>query len=290
MLKKREYKTVGLIRLAFCVAPGWATVLLIQQVICAFLPALTVLATANFLDTALSIVTKEESDITLYGPILGLCGIALYQWVIGDVRKYIDSRILIATRLKYRMAIIHKCARLEYRYMEDQDTYDLIKRVIGPSESKIIMMYNDTIEVVSTIIQVLSILLILMANIWWAALAILFFSVPIFLLAIKAGQSNYAAGRDVNKIERQASYLTEVCTKREYVGERTLFGYSSKLTDTFWEKFEFARKYKQKVERKNFIRIKASGVLVSLVSAFVMLTLLQPVASGAITIGLLCVG
>ena len=72
--------------------------------------------------------------------------------------------------------------------------------------------------------------------------------------------------------------MTEVCTKREYVGERILFGYSSKLTDTFWKKFEFARKYKQKVERKNFIRIKAGGVLVSLVSAFVMLTLLQPVA------------
>jgi len=286
MLKRRKYKTFGLIGLAFIVAPGWASVLLIQQLIGALLPALTVLATANFIDTAIAIVNSGQSGSTLYGPMVGLSAIVLYQWVMGDTRKYIDSRILIATRIKYKTAIIRKCASLDYRYIENQDTYDLIKRVIEPSESKVIDMYIDTINLASTIIQVLSVLGILMVNVWWAALAILFCSIPIFFVAIKAGQSNYDAGRDVDKIERQALYLTEVVTKREYVAERTLFGYAPKIIDVFWERFEFARKYKQRVERKNFIRMKAGGVLVSLVSAFIMLILLQPVASGAITIGL----
>jgi len=286
MLKRREYKAFDLIGLAFIVAPGWAIALLIQQLIGALLPALTVLATANFIDTAIAIVSKGESGTALHGSMLALSGIVLYQWVMGDIRKYIESRILIATRLKYKTAIIRKCASLDYRYIEEQDTYDLIKRVVEPSETKIFGMYIDTLDLASTIINVLSILTILVVHIWWAALVILFCAIPVFFLAIKAGQSSYDAGRDVDKIERQALYLTEVATKREYVAERTLFGYAPKIIDTFWERFEFARKYKQKVERKNMIRIKAGGVLISLVSAFIMLILLQPVASGAITIGL----
>ena len=286
MLKKREYKTFDLVRLAFIVTPLWASVLLIQQLLGAFLPALSVLVTANFIDTAIAIVTKGESGTLLYAPMIALSGIVLYQWVMGDIRKYIDSRIRIATRVKYKTAIIRKCTSLDYRYIEDQAAYDLIKRVIEPSDAKVLGMYVDMIDLTSTIINVTSILAILMIHVWWAALAIFFCAVPIFFVAMKAGKSNYDAGRDVNKIERQALYLTEVSTKREYVAERTLFGYAPKIIDTFWERFEFARKYKQKVERKNFIRMKAGGVMVSLVSAFIMLILLQPVASSAITIGL----
>lgn len=286
MLKKRKYKLLDLIRLSFYIAPIWTTILLVQQILGALMPALSVLVTANFIDTALAIVNQEQDSGAIYLPLFALTGIILYQWLMGDVRKYIDSRIIIATRRTYRIAIIEKRSRLEYRYIEDQETYDLIKRVTDSSDTQVINMFNETIGLVSTIVGAVSILLILMVNVWWAALAIVAFSMPVFYLGVKAGKSNYEAGRDVNKIERLAYYLTEVCSGRDPVDERTLFGYSPKMTALLWERFEVARKYKLKVERKNYIRMKAGGVLVSLVSAFVIIILLQPVASGAMTVGL----
>lgn len=286
MLESRKYTTFDLVRLAFKVAPGLAFILLIQRLLGALMPALLVLATANFIDTALAILNNEMAFSALYLPMALLGGVVAYQWAMGDVRKYLDSRMLIKTRLTYRVELMEKRARLDYRYIEDQDTYDLIKRVTDPSETQVMNQYHDMIGLLDIIIQVVSLMMILMVNVWWAGIAILLFSIPAFYLGIKAGKMNYEADREMSKVERKAFYLSEICSGRDPALERTLFGYSSKITAMLWERFEFSRKYKQKVERKYFIRMKMGGILTSLISGFVMIVLLQPVASGTITIGL----
>lgn len=286
LLQKRKYKAFDLIRLAFKVAPGWAIVLFIQQLLSALMPAFLVFATTNFIDTALNIINQEVAGNALYPPLIALVLIAAYQWMMRDVRKYIDSRILISTRLSFRVEIIEKRARLHYRYIEDQETYDLIKRVTDPSDSQIINQYNDTLDLFGIIVQVISFMLIIIVNVWWVAIVILLISIPTFYLGAKAGKTQYEADREMSKIERKAQYLAELCTGRDQALERTLFGYSDKITDKYWERFEYARKHKQKIKLNNFIQMKMGGIIVTLITGFMMLALLQPVASGSITIGL----
>ena len=285
-LEKRTYNTFDLIGLAFKVAPFWAFVLLVQQLLGAFMPALTVLVTANFIDTALAIVTNGQATASLYPPLLALGSILLYQWVMTDVSKYINSRILIATRRTFRVAIVEKRARLAYRYFEDQDTYDLIKQVTDPSDTKMIDMFQQTIDLLAIIINMISIMAILMAHIWWAAVAIIVFSTPAFYVAIKGGKERNDASREVNKHRRQFEYLTEVTSGRAATDERTLFGYSAKMTQLLGEHFDFAGQYMLSAIKKITIRSQAGGALVVLVSTFVIIILLQPLAAGVITIGL----
>jgi len=285
-LQKRKYGIFDLVGLAFKVAPFWAVILLIQQLLGALMPALTVLVTADFIDTALAIVTNEQAGSTLYAPMFALGGILLYQWVIADVQKYIDSRILIATRRTFRVAIVEKRARLAYRHIEDQDTYDLIKQVTDPSDTQIIEMFNQTIGLISTIINVASIMAILMAHIWWAAIVILAFATPAFYFGLKRGKEQADTNREIDKHRRYITYLTEVTSGRDATDERTLFGYSPKLMQLFGDTFEFTCKAQINRFKEHIIREQIGGILVALVSTMVIIVLLQPLATNMITMGL----
>jgi len=286
ILEKRTYKAFDLIRLAFKVAPFWALVMLIIRLIAAFVPALLVLTTASFIDTSIAVLEGHASGSALHLPVLALGAIIAYQWIIHDIGKFIQSKVLTATRLTYQVEIIEKRAHLAYRYIEDQDTYDLIKRVMDPSETKIIRQYDETLALLDMIIQGASLLTIVIVSIWWAAVILLIFSIPIFYFGMKAGKTMYNKVRDLSKVERKARYLVEVCSGRESVLERTLFGYGKNLTSKLWDRFEYVRIHRQAALRKEETQIGLSGILLSLTGGVIMLTLLQPVATGAITLGL----
>lgn len=286
ILEKRTYNAFDLIRLAFKVAPVWAFIMLIIRLIAALVPALLVLTTANFIDTSIAIVSGDISGSAIYLPVITLGVIIAYQWTIRDMGKFIRSKILIATRLTYKVEIIEKRARLEYRYIEDPDTYDLIKRVMDPSETKIMTQYDETLGLIDLIIQGVSLLTIIAVNIWWAALVLLLFAIPIFHFAMKAGKTMYNITRDLSKVERKAEYLTEICSGRDSVLERTLFGYGQKMTTQLWDRFEHVRIQKQVALKKEETQIGLSGIFLSLTNGVVMMTLLQPVAIGTISLGL----
>ena len=286
ILEKREYKAFDLIRLAFKIMPFGASLVGVMRLISALAPAAIVIVTANFIDTALAVFEGTAQTREMYIPILLLGVLTFFRWFANVADKYIRSKALIATRLSYRVELIEKRARLQYRYIEDQDTYDLIKRITDPADTQIIEQYDNTIGLIDIIIQVISLLGILLVNIWWATILISLFSIPAFYFGAKAGKTIYDAGRDVSKIERKAWYLTEVCSMRDPALERTLFGFGPKMTEELWDRFEYARIHKQTAARKTEIQITASAMLTALTTGAVMLILLQPVAAGTISIGL----
>jgi len=286
ILQQRTYKTFDLIHLAFKVAPFWALVMLIIRLIAAFVPAMLVIATANFIDTSVTVLRGDVRGAAMYLPVLVLGAIIAYQWMISDIGKFIRSKFLIATRLKYKMAIIEKRARLAYCHIENQDSYDLIKRVMDPSETKIIDQFDQTLSLLTLLIHTASLIGIIIINIWWAALLILIFTIPAVYIAMKAGKRVYQARRDLSKVERKAQYLTEVCSGREPALERMLFGFGKKMTNELWDRFEEVRMGKQKALKQEETNVAITGILLSSTAGIVMIALLQPVAANTITIGL----
>ena len=62
----------------------------------------------------------------------------------------------------------------------NNDTYDLIKRVADPSETQIINQYNDLLDLFSIIINVISLMIILLVNVWWGDCNIIHFYPLVF--------------------------------------------------------------------------------------------------------------
>jgi hypothetical protein len=99
-------------------------------------------------------------------PLLCLVLIIAYNNLNWQLMSYVNLKMEMRLECVYRTGIARKRAALEYRHVENNDTWELINRV-G------------------------SLLVILMAQVWWAGLAIVAISVPLFRLAIKSGQQMY---------------------------------------------------------------------------------------------------
>lgn len=286
IVEKRTYNVLDLIRLAFKVSSSMSYLILVLRLLVALSGPVLIIITANFINTALAVLDGTASSEQMIIPIFLLGILTISRQLVNVTNKYIKSKFLIATRLSYRVELVEKRGKLAYRYIEDPDTYDLIKRVTDLADTQMIDQYQNLLSLLDITIQIVGILGILLVSVWWVAPLILFFSVPAFYFGAKAGKTVYEADRNVSKIERKAAYLTEVCSGRDAALERTLYGYGNKMTEELWERFEFARIHKQAARKKTDSQLALSGILTALTSGIMMLILLQPVATGIISVGL----
>ena len=135
-------------------------------------------------------------------------------------------------------------------------------------------------------VSVSSVFLLIVTQVWWAAVIILAFSVPMFWLSMRAGKKNYQAEREAEKFNRRTDYLGEVLTGRDNVDERTLFDYSDAVNRQWQEQYEAGRKMQVKVTAKMFLITKGSSLVLALISLLVALTLIGPVIQGQMTAGM----
>lgn len=66
----------------------------------------------------------------------------------------------------YRSEIVEKRAKLDYRHIENNDTWDLITRTCEDPVGKITGGFDQILGAVEIIIRVASLLAILMAQVW----------------------------------------------------------------------------------------------------------------------------
>jgi len=285
-VEKRSYGIIDIVRIPLKYAPFPAIIEGFLIISSGILPTIQVVVMADFIDTAISLV-RSHADISLILPsLLAVVALIAYSWISFSFRKFAEVRMELAIRDKFRMAIVEKRARLVYKHIENDKTWDLISRVSGKPEVQIKSAFVDLISMVSGIIQIAGILFILITHVWWAALLICAFSTPLFSLAVKSGRANYQASREVSKYKRKYEYLSEVLTGRDAVDERTLFGFGEMINERWHEQYETARKIEFRTEIKWFIKMKAGGVVTALISILIALVLLNPVLTNAMTVGM----
>lgn len=286
ILKNKKYGALDMIILPFRVSPFYSAVFALQRILSGLIPSFTIFITAKFINTALAVLNKTTEIRDIFVPIALLAGMKLYEVLIGVLMNFADCRAKILYRKKLCPEMLEKRAKLEYRHIESQNTADLIKRVCPKIDTTVREMYTSILELTEIIVFAAGIIIALFTQVWWVALLIAASSVPILIVATKAGERSYKADREMSKIDRRTWYLSDVLRSREAVEERSVYGYSGKLNEQFADRFEFARKFRMKVSSGNFIKQKMGGIVTSLLSIIVMLAMLQPVVQGRIDIGM----
>ena len=118
----------------------------------------------------------------------------------------------------------------------------MISRVTRDPVKSIMDGVDAFIQFIQIIVSVSSVFLLIVTQVWWAALIILAFSVPMFWVSMRAGKKNYQAECEAEKFNRRTDYLGEVLTGRDNVDERTLFDYSDEVNRKWQEQYEAGRK------------------------------------------------
>ncbi len=285
-LGKSKYTLWDVVAMPMRCAPVMATLVALQILLGGLAPTVQIIVTANFINTAIAIAGGRGAIADIYPMLLAVVGLIAYQWVTGELAKFAQVRLELALRSDVRTAIVEKRAALQFRHIEDHDTWDLISRVAKEPETKIKTAFCDLFSIVALFLQIGGVLALLLAHVWWAALLILAVSVPLFLLAVRSGKANYDADREVSKFKRRYEYLSEVLAGRDAVEERSLFGFGRRLNRMFLSQFETARKIEVATRAKWFVKMKTGSILFGLISIIITLVLLQPTLSGALSIGL----
>ncbi len=285
-LESKNYSIGDIIKIPFKFAPVQATLVALQKLLDGVVPTLQILATAKFLDTAISVFKKEEDTSDIIAPLIFVIILLAYKWISKQLSKFAEVQIKNKLRGEFRVNIVEKIATLRYGHIEKQESWDLISRVIKEPEVQCTKAYITSLDMATMILQILGILAVLFVQVWWSALLIVLISVPLFFIALKSGKESYEANREVEKNKRKVKYLEEVLNGREGVEERTLFGYSDKINSKWHKEYETARKKEFKVTLKWFINMKAGGVIIAILSVLIVLILIGPVTSGLLSVGM----
>ena len=282
----RRYTYWDFIRIPFRIAPLHFAAKGIRYLLDAFLPSLQALTTAAFIDTALAIFGGTAARSAIYWPLTGIMLIVAYSYLSSQIVSYIDTLADMRLQRAYRSAVMEKRARLAYRYIEDNDTWDLINRACGNPTGILVGGFNAVTGSVGIFIKVGSLLMLLAAQVWWAGLVITAVCLPLLLLAFKGGKVTYEAEKESQKYERRAGYLQGVLQGRDSVEERTMFGYSDAVIEKWYDKFEIARKIKNRAEFRYFVRMKSASLLTILLDLVIVAVLLLPLSRGELSPGM----
>lgn len=270
MIMKREYRFLDILYFPFRCASVHAITLLIFTILNGVTPIMQVIVMARIINTTIAVVENGESISNVYLPTFFMLLLIGYQWMSEGLAKFSQSKVSLSVRASFRTIVTEKIAKLNYKHVENDGTWDLIKRILQKPEDQITGAMLNVMSLVSVVISITGILALILTYVWWAPLLILGLSIPLFYLASKSGKENYDAEKIISEKVRRYEYLGEILTGRDASEERTLFGFTDKINSNYMEHYNSAYKVRLKFRRKWFVKMKAGSFVASAVSILIV--------------------
>ncbi|WP_027634689.1 ABC transporter ATP-binding protein [Clostridium hydrogeniformans] len=285
-MEKKQYTMIDILKITFKCSKGHSSLIAFQKLTEGIIPSIRIILVAGFLDTAIQIAKGEKGIYNIILPITLVAALIAYSWISAQLIKFVDAKLEFALRESFRVSITEKIAKLKYKYIENQDVWDLISRLSKEPEVLLKKSYLNILSLVSIFLRILGILSILITKVWWASVAILLISIPLIIVAIKGGRASYDAIKEVSKHVRKYEYLEEVLRGRDAVSERAIFGFTNEINESWKEQYEITRKIQFKVNAKVFAKLKAGGVVTAFITTIMSMVLIKPVLDNLLSVGL----
>ncbi len=286
-IPQKTYKAIDALKLTFQASPFCATIYALLSIIIALTStAATTLTTANFVDTAIVILQGEGHQNDIYLPLILLMLVLGVNHTLNSFVSLVSSRTSLQLQHKLTPVMVEIHASLDFKHIEDVKVWELISRVSSNPVSRIINGFSSYMQILIIILRIISVLVLIMTHVWWAAILILIFSIPTFWLSMRAGKKTYQATRDAEKFNRRTNYLDEVLTGRDSIEERSLFGYINSVNNRWQEQFESGHILQLKVTAKQLLIAKGSSIGLNSIVMFIALVLISPVITGQLSAGM----
>ncbi len=273
MMEKESYKLRDIFFMIWKMIPFYAIGIVGITLVEAFLPAVQTVAVAWFVDAVTEYLKDHQSLRQVLSAVISIIICQFCTVCLPTLRDTVSKIGQQKLAILLKPMMIKKRARLEYRYVEDDETWDLIMRVSETPEDQVMDVYNNILNIVCLAITVISLLMIILRYSPAAGLGILIISVPFYRIAMRTGKKNYEMYRRQKKIERRYDYLEEILTDREYVEERTLFSFTPAIVKEYESLFKRMYKIEKQIQKRSFVNLK-SGSVTSLFLALILIGLL----------------
>ncbi len=285
-LPAKDWNIWDVLKTVFLAAPLWSVVLLLLQVFEALLPTVFLFATAGFVDTAIAVLNKSVDYNTIFSPLIYMLVTASIENCIYTVEWFVNEKFYANVKLYVEEMFIAKKASIKYQYIESADTKDLMKRVCGDPGVNMCYRAERVLYVIYDVVQIASIFTVILVRVWWSGLVSMLISVPIIWVAVKNALMQYQTYKDTQKIERYADQYHQMLRHKDFLEERTTFGYTEYVIDRWFGKRRAADEANLKTSLKASGRENSMSVLSNIMAIGIILSLVYPVADGSITPGM----
>ncbi|MBE6558108.1 MAG: ABC transporter ATP-binding protein [Ruminococcaceae bacterium] len=166
-----------------------------------------------------------------------------------------------------KLEIMHKAKELDICSFDLPAFYEKLENANREAGMRPIQILSATFSIVSTVITFVSYLVILIvdANMWWAALVMIAVSVPSAIINFYYRRKNFQYMRRRSKDRRQMNYYSDLMVNKDMAKEVRMFG----LADTFIGRYrETFDKYFSGI-RALILRENAWHVAITVVSSVV---------------------
>ena len=185
--------------------------------------------------------------------------------VVGTLRNAVTrvaSELVVRT---VKLEIMHKAKKLDICSYDLPAFYEKLENANREAGMRPIQILSTTFSAISTIITLVSYVVILVGELWWAALVMVAVSVPSAIISFYYRRKNFQYMRHRSKDRRQMNYYSDIMVNKDMAKEIRLFG----LSDTFISRYRetFDRYYVG--IRKLILRENVWHVVISVLSAVV---------------------
>lgn len=286
MLNSRNYKVLDLIRTPFRIIPVQTIANILYMLLDSLVPAYQTLVIAYFINTTTDIFNGRADYSSIYRPIVLIMGYVIFTHLLPNIMQIIDLTGSNKLNVTFKKEIILKRARLEYKHIENNDTWDLIYRVCGDPVGYFMNGFKNILSGINLLISTISLLIIVMSSTFITGIFIILIAVPLVFIATKSGKENYLMSLDAQRIKRKYDDLADVLTSRNYSEERSLFGYSSSIADQYDRLYEESYRIEKKLQIKSFINLKSGSIIALLIGIVIVGLLFPSLYKGELSIGL----
>lgn len=287
MIFNKKNSLWSLFVIPFEYAPLLAVITAVQKIIDAIIPAINVLVIAHFINTATSIFEGESSFDSVYLPLICIVLVLLFQILFGTITGYATRKMHLQLKQKIVVESMEKQASFDFAYVDNAESYMMIKRIFDEIPSHIYTIYNDAMRAASLVVRFVSIMMVFVANgLWWIGILILIASVPMTGITYKNGKAIYKFYKEEFPGKMEMYHSTYILKDRNVVDERTLFGFS-KVINSRWKNMQLELYDKKKHVNKKIVFNRYLSRFINLFFAMIIIVIMtSSVFSNKITVGL----
>lgn len=277
---------LDVLKIVFQIDVAAAGLFFVLKVFLALIPSLQTLMIAKFVDEVTLPETVVLQNKKIWILVFLLVMLVAYKWTAKGLTELARHHMKMRIRETFKPRLLEKISCFKYEAMENGDIRDKVERICTNTEDQICEAYDSMLQFLELILKVAGVLIIMSYQVWWLSFAVLVVSIPCFSIAIKSGKEDYDAQADVTRINRVNEYYNEILKNREYVDERTLFGYQEAYREKFLKQYEEARRYSTKIRMKWFLKMKVGSMAVILVAVFFLAVMIPLTLEGGMSFGM----
>jgi len=259
---------------------------MLQKLLTGLSAVFQVIVTAVFIDRAISAAMGELATLDVLPWLVLLIALVGWRRVSFNIGQLFTARVITSCERDMSKEITAKRAKIQFRYVEDPETWDVVDRVCTDIRLHVREFFQRSCNLVLYLIRIFGVLYIVFTQVWWIGVLISVLVIPLVIISFKGGKGAYSARRAASEHERRHKYFLDVLTGRDAADERNLFGYSDDLGGKWFEAFESARKVRMKAELKWNLSSNGGAAVTNILSGIITIALVFPVVSGQISFGM----